>query len=224
MADLLDRVDAAIDGRCPCGAEPREGSAYCSTDCEPTHISTDTGRSEMRWRPDLLVAFDESGLELLREQTGRRGFTYRWYRHEDSRRFLRVDDGCRWVGAFSDLREGLRVDLWRRLERELTDTRQLDGEPAGATAPGYFQIRTDFGCVAYDFAVDGVMELIRRWIHANGVDWGMVVAYSDLHEIAGGRLRLECYARNEDGRFLLDETGRDVRTEIREVPLLEPLP
>lgn len=32
MIDLLGRIDAAIDGLCPCGAERRGGSAYCCDD------------------------------------------------------------------------------------------------------------------------------------------------------------------------------------------------
>lgn len=33
--DILGRIDAAVDGLCPCGAEPALGSAWCSEDCRP---------------------------------------------------------------------------------------------------------------------------------------------------------------------------------------------
>ncbi|GAA0494917.1 hypothetical protein Ade02nite_19500 [Paractinoplanes deccanensis] len=45
MVNVLDTIDRATDGLCPCGAEPREGSAYCSYDCEPTHLRCDTDTS-----------------------------------------------------------------------------------------------------------------------------------------------------------------------------------
>ncbi|MFI6228611.1 hypothetical protein ACIBCR_15020 [Micromonospora echinospora] len=32
---ILDRIDATLDGHCPCGGTPRPGSAYCGYDCEP---------------------------------------------------------------------------------------------------------------------------------------------------------------------------------------------
>lgn len=33
--DILGRIDATVDGLCPCGAEPAPGSAWCSEDCRP---------------------------------------------------------------------------------------------------------------------------------------------------------------------------------------------
>lgn len=236
MADLLKRMDAAIDGRCPCGAEPREGSAYCSSDCEPTHISTDTGWSGMRWRPDLVVAFDESDLELTDEitdcglvdqlvGTARRR---QWYRHRDGRRFLRLDDGDRWVGAFcGDETDRAGGVLWRRLERELTDVRRIEDDPVPAVtaAPDYFRIRTDDDCwLAYNLTADGVLDALQRWLTTNGVDPNDVVRNSDEHEIDEGQLHVECYVRNAEGHMLLDDTRREVRTEIRSVPLVESPP
>ncbi|GAA0528624.1 hypothetical protein GCM10010172_06520 [Paractinoplanes ferrugineus] len=38
MTGILDLTDRPTDGLCPCGADPRPGSPYCSWDCEPTHI------------------------------------------------------------------------------------------------------------------------------------------------------------------------------------------
>lgn len=55
--ELLDRIDRAVDGLCPCGADPRPNSAYCSPDCEPTHrgehTTSDIDGTAMRWRPAL---------------------------------------------------------------------------------------------------------------------------------------------------------------------------
>ena len=71
---LLDRLDAAIDGLCPCGALPAPGSAYCGDDCRPTHIGPHTSsETAMRWRPDLASAFNlhsppSFGIDISPEQ------------------------------------------------------------------------------------------------------------------------------------------------------------
>lgn len=116
MGDLLGRLDAAIDGNCPCGAPPRDGSAYCSYDCEPTHLSRDSDRSRpgewgaqstaARWRPDLVTAHDDSDLVQLTcipgecpGYTGTRNANiYRRGPEHDRVWHLRLDDGHRFVG------------------------------------------------------------------------------------------------------------------------------
>ena len=139
MADILTRIDHAAAGLCPCGAQPRQGSAYCSPDCEPTHLGPDTDaygsgpRTAARWRPDLVTAFDETGLELHWEQEYANGLASRTYQHADGRLFARLDDGNRWVGMWlsdDDTSTLERADaMWARLERELGDRRRLDPEP-----------------------------------------------------------------------------------------------
>ncbi|WP_422773805.1 hypothetical protein ACN28C_13465 [Plantactinospora sp. WMMC1484] len=147
MANLLDRIDRATSGLCPCGAAPADGSAYCSDDCRPNHVGDDTDTREaghlatpMRWRPDLVSAAVDDDLVSLDIQT--------WYEgHCQAQIFeraghpgtwhLRLDDGHRYVGC--DLTDidvpqrhepspehliGRVQDTWRRLERELTDPRR----------------------------------------------------------------------------------------------------
>lgn len=148
----LAAVDAAVEGRCAGCATPLDldgPSAYwCSPACQdawnrqqigrpspgsaPVRGSEEVAVGPMRWRPDLVSAFDDTHLELLEEMrpSGGGQLTRRWYRHADGRRFLRVDDGHRWVGAYADLGDGPQVELWRRLERELSDRRRLDAGTA----------------------------------------------------------------------------------------------
>jgi hypothetical protein len=42
MTGIVDDIDRAITGVCPCGAGPRPGSIYCCDDCVPTHRGEDT--------------------------------------------------------------------------------------------------------------------------------------------------------------------------------------
>lgn len=159
-ADVLDQIDRAVDGLCPCGAEPATGSAYCSDDCRPTHRGPDTdairdgGPHAARWRPDLVDVFDDSDLELVRAQRGRvfsrRHLTRRWYRYRHSDGwFFRLDDGNRFVGVevaaevASDDDGALAV--WGRLERELTDRRRLDPDPAPRPANAWSDVLTRMG-------------------------------------------------------------------------------
>ena len=141
MNDLLSRLDSAIDGLCPCGAEPAEGSAYCGDDCQPTHIAADTGHGNaMRWRPDLVTAApDDPDLEFVDSAGGyagpfnatvyQRSITDVWH--------LRLDDGHRWVGCDLDAQGAtgeallqMMASVWRRLERELADPRHtVPGDP-----------------------------------------------------------------------------------------------
>jgi hypothetical protein len=57
MTDILERIDAALEGLCPCGARPRPGSAYCGDDCTPTWRGRDTishlDGTAMRWSPNM---------------------------------------------------------------------------------------------------------------------------------------------------------------------------
>src|ERR1051325_1396228 len=158
VTDILRRLDAAIDGLCPCGAPPRDGSAYCSYDCEPTHLSRDSDRSEageygaqstaMRWRPDLVTAHDDSGLvEIPQRPSDRTGYTGRHnarvFRRadRDDMWHLRLDDGHRYVGCDVELtyiRPGVFdmdcttqiLDAWQRLERELGNSRHIEPDLA----------------------------------------------------------------------------------------------
>jgi hypothetical protein len=57
LNNILDRIDATLDGLCPCGGTPREGSTYCSDDCVPTWRARDTvsdlDGTAMRWAPNM---------------------------------------------------------------------------------------------------------------------------------------------------------------------------
>ena len=148
MSDVLNRIENTLANLCPCGAEPREGSAYCGDDCTPTHRAGDTisdiDGTPMRWRPDLVTATDDS--DLTEVDTPRSGYTGRFnarvFRRE-SRPWvlhLRLDDGHRFAGLDvevgtdpvigPDVVEAV-IEGWRRIERELGDRRHTmpDGEP-----------------------------------------------------------------------------------------------
>ena len=240
---VVDRLDAAIDGRCPCGADPAPGSAYCSDDCRPTHRGPDTdapwlgGSHAARWRPDLVTAFDESDLRLVTELTaedrreadvmdrGASGFTWRGYRHRDGRYFVRVDDGHRWVGAFTASREDAGRAMRERLERELSDRRRLDPEPPTEdTAPTLLLTlgEPDRHRVANYWGMPGVRERLMRWLAANGVAVADVMLGASA-EIRDGQLTVECVTRDDHGCVLAHDDGEPV-TERRTVPLVEAPP
>lgn len=145
MTDLLGRISAAIDGLCPCGAEPRDGSAYCSEDCVPNyrgiHTSSDTDGTQMRWRPDLVSAVDDSDLLDLGSCTFYEGrYHARLFQRGIPMRagpvtwHLRLDDGHRFVGldlpGVTDIlgpeNEQRVADSWASLERELTNSRHTE--------------------------------------------------------------------------------------------------
>jgi hypothetical protein len=126
--DVLGRVDA---DPCPCGAPPRAGSIYCSEDCVPTHQGADTSSdfdgTGMRWRPDLVIAVDDTGRSLLRAfQRGLYRAQIFEYPGAPGRVHLRLDDGDRFIGADAGA-TGNHEPVWRRLEREFDDGR--DPEP-----------------------------------------------------------------------------------------------
>ncbi|MFY1686477.1 hypothetical protein [Plantactinospora sp. WMMB782] len=151
---ILDQIDRVTAGLCPCGAPPAEGSAYCSDDCRPTHISDDTDQREsghlatpMRWRPDLVSDLDDS--DLIPVDAPRTGYTGRYNATVFRRRsnpdllHLRLDDGHRLVGV--DVAEVVEepgrisfetvervLDTWQRLERELVNPRHT--EPVDSTS------------------------------------------------------------------------------------------
>lgn len=144
MPELLDRIDAAINGVCPCGAELRPGSAYCSYDCEPNYRSRDTTSdgdgTTMRWRPDLITAVDDSDLINLGTNTFYNGPHHAQLFERDTHTWhLRLDDGHRFVGAdLNDVPDMVDADFeqrvadkWAALERELGNSRHLEPGPDG---------------------------------------------------------------------------------------------
>jgi hypothetical protein len=153
--DILTRIDNVTVGLCQCGAEPREGSAYCGPDCEPTHVGVDTDApdsgtpTQMRWRPDLVSAADDSDLiPLLGTRNGYAGrYNAQVFERADRAEtwHLRLDDGHRFVGAdLEGVGESIDDDLhrrvretWATLERELGNTRHLvdDDDPWADVMP-----------------------------------------------------------------------------------------
>lgn len=147
MTDVLTNIDRALDNLCPCGATPRAGSTYCSDDCTPTHIAEHTDVREhgdyatpMRWRPDLVTACDDSSLEPVEfEHCGYTGrYNPQVFRRDDNTLHLRLDDGHRFVGCdvendHSEVWPPEFVErmftAWGRLDRELSDSRQVEGDP-----------------------------------------------------------------------------------------------
>lgn len=131
---MLGRIDSVLDGLCPCGAQPRDVSPYCSYDCEPNyravHTSSDTDGTQMRWRPDLVSAAFESDMELIHEfRRGRFNAQAFVYSHDaQPAGHLRLDDGHRFVGVDVDDQalSGNLDETWQRLERELTNSRHAE--------------------------------------------------------------------------------------------------
>ncbi|MER7167009.1 hypothetical protein ABT336_13205 [Micromonospora sp. NPDC000207] len=161
MTDILSRINAAVNNLCPCGADPRPGSVYCSADCEPTHISRDTDTSEsgwyatpMRWRPDLVTAADDTNLipveapyaaETVAIREGRHNASIYHRASEPTVWHLRLNDGHRYVGCdLTDMgtpdgtisvEQTARIhDTWQRLEQELGNSRHLEPDTRGASA------------------------------------------------------------------------------------------
>lgn len=138
--ELLDQIDRVIANLCPCGAEPRDGSAYCSYDCEPNHVSVHTDEREtgeyatpMRWRPDLVSAADDSDRIPLGPPWRRGRFNAQTFEYPDNDRLhLRLDDGHRFVGVDVDGFHVANGDIkaaWERLERELGNSRHVEANP-----------------------------------------------------------------------------------------------
>jgi hypothetical protein len=162
VTGILSRIDATIGGLCPCGADPRPGSPYCSADCEPTHLGRDTDPRQagdyatpMRWRPDLVTAADDTDLIPIGSQTC--GYTGRhnaqvYERVSDPTVWhLRLDDGHRYVGCDLtgmggrqdpiSIEQAARIaEAWQRLERELGNSRHLEpGDPWADVMPTPFR-------------------------------------------------------------------------------------
>jgi hypothetical protein len=124
---ILDKIDNVVANLCPCGAEPAEGSAYCSDDCRPTHIADDTDirmsgelATAMRWRPDLVTAADDTGL-TLHEPPWRYGrFNAQVFERDGVVAHVRLDDGHRFVGCDVGPEVTNLGPVFERLERELT--------------------------------------------------------------------------------------------------------
>lgn len=133
MADVLNRIDNTLADLCPCGDQPRPGSAYCSYDCEPTWRGqhTTTSDTAMRWRPDLVTEDDNTVREPVDEF--RRGpHQARVFTNPTGGVHCRLDDGNRYVGLDVDEHQAhLSLEpVWERLERELGDPRlSLPGDP-----------------------------------------------------------------------------------------------
>ncbi|MFB6392615.1 hypothetical protein [Polymorphospora lycopeni] len=119
---LLDRLDAAIDGRCACECgrqlDPNGPSAYfAGQECQTrwnaaqatnpgdVHLRSDAAPyppGPMRWRPDLVNAADDA--DLIEFDTIRSGYTGPYTAQVFGRRsqpttwHLRLNDGHRFVG------------------------------------------------------------------------------------------------------------------------------
>lgn len=144
---VLETIDRAIRSLCPCGADPRDGSAYCSYDCEPNHVSIHTDQREtgeyatpMRWRPDMVAEADDTALTLIAEFPIRRLNAQIFERVDSDALHLRLDDGHRYVGldlvaeqaGDPQVPAGLRRELdpiWVRLERELGNSWHVEADP-----------------------------------------------------------------------------------------------
>ncbi len=233
--DLLDRLSAAIDGLCPCGAPPRPGSAYCSYDCEPTHRSDDTDTSgpgeygaqstAMRWRPDLVTAYDDSGLELVFANIPRGPYNGTMYRRVDTDVIhLRLDDGHRWVGCDVDGGDDSPprvMAAWQRLERELGNQRHLERSPfPGPTSDELDRRQAE---VDQQRAARHARDERRicDWLRANNLDPNVIPVASAIR-IHDRQITVNVWTRNDNGGLLIVD-GEPV-TQPHTVPLVEPWP
>lgn len=153
VTESLAAIDRALNGDCPCGANPRPGSPYCSYDCEPTHRGPDTdirqtgpSATPMRWRPDLVTAADDTDLipvdvvraaETVAISEGRHNAHIYQRASDPTVWHLRLDDGHRYIGCdladmgtadgIISIEQTARIhDAWQRLERELGNGRHLE--------------------------------------------------------------------------------------------------
>lgn len=234
---VLDRIDNTIAGLCPCGADPRDGSPYCSTDCEPTHTAADTGYSAMRWRPDLVTAHDDTDLipvdapyaaETVAIREGRHNAHIYQRVSEPTTWHLRLDDGHRYVGCdlagmgavdgIISVEQTARIhDAWQRLERELTDRRRTEpatGAMVGAVYPAPPSPPHD--AIAHRRAD---RSRLLAWLVANNLDPGQMPEQAPI-DVRAGRITVTYVVRDESGTVVVD--GYRPVTQTRTVPLLQP--
>lgn len=224
MTDLLSRLNSAIDGLCPCGAPPRDGTAYCGDDCQPTHIGTDTGGSAMRWRPDLVTAEEYDPDLIPVESTGGYAgpFTSHVFQRAGSGTWhLRLDDGCRFVGADlnpQDLALPALLDamssVWRRLEQELGNPRRSEPAP-----DPWRDVERRWAAQERDRQRAAAQEPICAWLRANNIDPNDVPRHSPIDVTVDGIALLT--AVRDGGRWQFSSDG-DLVTEERSFPLIEP--
>jgi hypothetical protein len=235
--ELLDQIDQLVK-LCPCGAEPREGSAYCSDDCVPNHIGAHTDRRQagplatpMRWRPDMVSEVDDSGLHDLGSSTFYDGpFHARLFQHGEPVNgavtwHLRLDDGYRFVGAnltgVRDIDGDLKrrvADKWAALERQLTSSRHVvpDTDPWADVAGQWARLTTPQPRMPED-----VRNVMCAWLKANGIDPLDVPMSADIH-IGPTTIRLPVAVRDDAGALQLDPGDRrTLLVEDREFPLLD---
>ncbi|WP_250029762.1 hypothetical protein [Paractinoplanes maris] len=178
--NILDRIQRDLDGLCPCGAPPHDGSAYCSEDCVPNHraedTTSDTDGTQMRWRPDLVTEVDDSDLLNLGSVTWYDGrFNARLYQRGIPERpnhlvwHLRLDDGNRYVGLdlhnISDTldadHESRMAHAWARLERELSDRRRLDPDPWAHAEDPWADIMRQYEEIIDDYVLGAARQAAR---------------------------------------------------------------
>lgn len=221
MADLLDRIDATVDGLCACGCgqplDPSGPSAWFTSEaCQAAYYWQGTIRPQeevrgstgaeprpARWRPDLVDMPDDSDLTLVSSrEMGPRGPTRCVYLHRDGSVFLRVDDGHRAVGTFMERDEYSRASglgelwlVWGQLARELTDARRLDSAHDRLPPTPLLEGQTTEEFTA---AVAGWMQQEQRraalcdWLRANGIDPDWVPVDAAI-ECDGHTIRCELF-------------------------------
>ncbi|MCG5464209.1 hypothetical protein MED01_002374 [Micromonospora sp. MED01] len=234
---VLDRIDNTIAGLCPCGADPRDGSPYCSADCEPTHISDDTGYSAMRWRPDLVTAHDDTDLIAFDVVRAAPTVAIREGRHnahiyqrvsEPTTWHLRLDDGHRYAGCdlagmgavdgIISLEQTARIhDAWQRLGRELNDRRRTEPATGGMVGAAYPGPLTEPHDAIAQLRVD--RERVLAWLQANGLDPDQMPEQGTI-AVHGNRITVQYVVRDESGAIMID--GHGAITAPRTVPLLQP--
>jgi hypothetical protein len=147
---IEEKLDRAIAGLCPCGAEPVEEFApYCGSDCLPTHRGANTSSAPpwmphataARWRPELVTEDPDAGLTLLGESATDDRLSQVFLRADARTVHLRVDDGNRFVGANLPLDAWLGAgddvaQCWEDLDRELGDPRRVAGGTTRGLAAG----------------------------------------------------------------------------------------
>lgn len=234
---VLDRIDNTINGLCPCGADPRDGSPYCSADCEPTHTAADTGYSAMRWRPDLVTAHDDSDLipvDVVRAaatvaiREGRHNAHIYQRASDPTMWHLRLDDGHRYVGCdladmgpvdgIISIEQTARIhDAWHRLERELTDLRRTESASGGMVGTIYPAPLTAPNSAIAHLCAD--RRRLLAWLEANNLDPGQMPEQEPIH-LYGNRITVSYVVRDESGAIMTD--GYQPITHTRTVPLLQP--